>query len=1266
MVNPRSRHVVVAIRILIDEIAIYLWSFLLWRLSSVAYHEQIFVRAGWWVARATENSSLRRKREKTLDAIVSRMYQLRPTLTGWCPYFMSLLSVKMAQEFEEDGEAQKIDDAIELYQRAMELALTSRWTPPFKSILWSMLKRRFEEHSSPHCVEQATRSEDQKFTSDQYDPAFLCCFGNMLFNRFDHTGSTEDLNRAVDLYNEACQAILDDKKRAIPANNFASLLIARHELTGSVEDIHQAIDLANESLEFHPRRPSALNNLGAALLKRFERLGSLEDLDLAVEALDEAIRSLPVDYPFDRGFLLSNLGLCLDLRFGRTGSMEDLNRAVDLGREAVEVRSNKRSRGVALSLLGISLSDRFDRTGSVKDLTNSIQAYTEALDLVPSKFQRVAILNNLGSGLSDRYQCTGSLQDIESSIKLTEEALKTMPLDGHIRNKVLTSLGSRLSSRFAQERATEDLDHAIEVFSEVLKLTSLDHPDRASRASNLGGLLFMRHKETNSMEDLDHAIQIANEAMKERQTHQCGRLLELRESRTVLAYQSMRDRDMEAINRSVEVNDEALALLPKDHPHRTLWLTYLGIALNTRFDRLGLTEDINRAVQVIDEAIKATPLDDVARLDRLGMLGTWLTQRYKCTGSIVDSDRAIEVVSEALKVAGPKHPHRMTALLNLGYTLVARFERTKSFDIIEPFLPVFEESWNSDIAPISRQILAIQLTAYLLDLNSDWDGSSALMKKAVELLAFASPSHLEHADKEYGLKIHDGLASRAVYYALRAKKEPYEVLRLLELGRGIIANFLMNLRGDLAYVEQQHPGLVAKFVSLRNELDKPAKETTLWVSSNALSFELERKKRREVDKKLTEVTEEIRAQPGMSDFLLPPSEDAFKAAAEFGPIIVVNADSFRCDALLIERHQIRVLNLPDLTIEDVESRAQNLQRSRVACSFQVMSTLEWLWDTVASPCLDALGYRSPIIDDDWPRVWWIPTGLLSHLPLHAAGRHMKGSTDTVLDRVVSSYSSSVKALLYGRRPIVRKTKDTVTLNALLVAMQDTPSRSSLQFAADEIRMLESLSPSLQLKPVLPRQHNRQDVLDHMKASTIFHFAGHGRTNPTEPSQSCLLLDDWQTSPLTMGDLRDQRLQENSPFLAYLSACSTGANEAEKLDDEGINIISACQLAGFRHVIGTLWEVSDQHCVDMAKTLYETLRNEGMNDSAVARGLHRGMRAMRNESIKTGHQARKHMGSSSVADLGFDRDGRDGKLVTSASRVKESINHFWVPYVHYGV
>ncbi|PQE26670.1 hypothetical protein CJF30_00011267 [Rutstroemia sp. NJR-2017a BBW] len=102
--------------------------------------------------------------------------------------------------------------------------------------------------------------------------------------------------------------------------------------------------------------------------------------------------------------------------------------------------------------------------------------------------------------------------------------------------------------------------------------------------------------------------------------------------------------------------------------------------------------------------------------------------------------------------------------------------------------------------------------------------------------------------------------------------------------------------------------------------------------------------------------------------------------------------------------------------------------------------------------------------------------------------------------------------------------------------------------------------------------------------------------------------------LPLADLRDCKLQENSPFLAYLSACSTKANKAERLVDEEIHLVSACQLAGFRHVVGTLWEVSDEYCVGVTRVLYETIKDEGMTDRAVYKGLHRAIMALRDKDI----------------------------------------------------
>lgn len=103
----------------------------------------------------------------------------------------------------------------------------------------------------------------------------------------------------------------------------------------------------------------------------------------------------------------------------------------------------------------------------------------------------------------------------------------------------------------------------------------------------------------------------------------------------------------------------------------------------------------------------------------------------------------------------------------------------------------------------------------------------------------------------------------------------------------------------------------------------------------------------------------------------------------------------------------------------------------------------------------------------------------------------------------------------------------------------------------------------------------------------------------------------------MGDLRESRLQKDSPFLAYLSACPAAANQAVRLADEGIHLVSAFQLAIFRHIVGTLWEISDKHWVEVARMPYETMQAERITDMMICRGLRRGLKALRDRRIKDG-------------------------------------------------
>lgn len=1011
----------------------------------------------------------------------------------------------------------------------------------------------------------------------------------------------------------------------------------------------------------HPDRAILLNSLGIHFVDRFTLSSSMEDLDRAIEVADEAINSVPQQHP-DRPRYLDNLATRLGMRFGFTGSIDDLNRAIGLVDMAVEATPpGHLYRGRFLGNLAIWLCKRFEGTSPTDDLDRAIRAADMAVEALSDDPSRQAnYLSILGNCLGRRYQQTGSQDDLDRAISVADLSLEDPDQDAIHRVAYLNTLGLWLGERSDRTGSKADLDRAIEATDMAVEAIPLDHPDRVICLINLGKLVGRRFEMTGSMSDLDRAVQVSDVSRELLLPNSPNQTACLNNLAMWLSRRFDRVGSMEDLDRAIQVAELALEATAWDHPERTVCLGTLGACLVRRFDRTASMDDVNRAVEVENMAVEDIPSGHPFKASHWDALGVWLDRRFGLTSSMEDLNRAIEVAEMAVEATPLDHMDRASYLNNLGCYLDKRYKQTSSMDDLTRSLSSFKEGWDCPGTPTSIRIRLGLSAADTYASQSNWEESSQLLQKTVELLPAVSPRSSSHNDREHMLANFVGLASTAAAVALNAGRDAYNALKLLELGRGIIANLLMDMRGDISDLKQRHASLADEFIALRDELDSPADSPSLSVPSNgASSLESQAKRRREADQRFTDLITEIRAQPGFGSFFLPPIADELMAAASLGPIIVVNMSVYRCDAFLVEPDRISVVELPDLTLEEAQRRAQGLHSSGTAGSFNMESLVEWLWDVICHPCLDALGFKDTPSDDNWPRVWWIPTSHLGRLPLHAAGRYTaaSSSTDTVMDRVMSTYASSIKALMHGRRHTVRDHDTPEPDSALLIAMRETPNLSAgglLPFAVDEVNMLSALCPSLRLEPVMPPRR-RDEVLEHLQKCKIFHFAGHGQSDPADPSRSCLLLEDWKTNPLTAGTLRDHRLQDNPPFFAYLSACSTGTNESDRFADEGVHLAQAFQLAGFRHVIGTLWRVSDRHCVDVARVLYETMQHEGMTNQAVCRGLHRAVRALRDGRIDMGW---REMNAALPRRAGEIRDIVD---------CDEDLKPFhWVPYVHFGV
>jgi hypothetical protein len=168
-----------------------------------------------------------------------------------------------------------------------------------------------------------------------------------------------------------------------------------------------------------------------------------------------------------------------------------------------------------------------------------------------------------------------------------------------------------------------------------------------------------------------------------------------------------------------------------------------------------------------------------------------------------------------------------------------------------------------------------------------------------------------------------GLASVAAAITPNAGKDPQTALRLLELGRDVISGLILEIRTDISNLKEKYPELAEKFGNLRNVLDSPPGEPDHPLPSENRSYQVNR--HIEAEKQFKAVIEDIRDIPESQSFLAPTTASDFMEAVKSGPIVVINTSHYRCDAFVIEHKQIRVLNLPDLSLDNIEERLQCLR-----------------------------------------------------------------------------------------------------------------------------------------------------------------------------------------------------------------------------------------------------------------------------------------------------------------------------------------------------
>lgn len=395
-----------------------------------------------------------------------------------------------------------------------------------------------------------------------------------------------------------------------------------------------------------------------------------------------------------------------------------------------------------------------------------------------------------------------------------------------------------------------------------------------------------------------------------------------------------------------------------------------------------------------------------------------------------------------------------------------------------------------------------------------------------------------------------------------------------------------------------------------------------------------------------ELVEQVRALDGFDDFLKPPGLETLLPAAARGPVVIINVSRWRCDALIVRPTGVTLRPLPALTLDDATRRAGDylsalqtaeladgerlrahqvvagetprtaarrlLAADRAAEQAQekvdeVLHDLQgWMWQTIADPVLRELGLTDTPSGDitTWPRIWWCPTGTLAMLPLHAAGHHREAAAGespprTVLDRAVSSYTPTLRALVESRRPDDDPARDRL----LLVNVPHARGQVPLDTAAERAVLFDAF-PAERRTVLDGDGATRAAVRSVLGGHRWVHFSCHGDQDLNDPSRGGLLMHD---APLTVADIAEDRYHGD---FAGLSACKTAVGGINLLD-EAITLASALHYTGFRHVVAALWSVDNQTSAEVFTSLYRTIASEGRLDPNLApAALHRVVRRIR--------------------------------------------------------
>ncbi|MDA5147573.1 CHAT domain-containing protein [Streptomyces sp. AD681] len=959
----------------------------------------------------------------------------------------------------------------------------------------------------------------------------------------------EDLHRVLP---QMVQALPKEREPVLSLNfviDIAALSLARQGFSGLATGdgawpryfeqlLRPAVELLDQIVPTgHPQLAMARHCLGTALLDQRDNQFSAEALKEIVELLTLAIRATPVDARH-RATVLRNLAAACALH--RMATDEEVhNEQIKVLEEAIGVAPD--AEGFVLQELGASYLIRFIQSSGRRRERADLETAVTWLERAEANGAGDANLEGMTQHsllLALRLLHDHDASDLRLADRIIRLARKadSHPLlqNSSAHHKILTDT---LRDRHA---ATGDSDSLIEAVRRLRTQQSSTNEGKSfTNQANARTALDM-WEATSDPSHLEAALAHQQAVVEQTERHASANehahaLTELAALHTML---SEAQADPSALRTAIHVAERAVALADEPDELRG-WLADLLVRglLN------GLDVDLDHAVTQARLAVAAEPSTQVDYLrtrDRhRGTLGIALSLRYERGGGASDLKEGCAALRKALDSVRLRLPDRMRIAGYLGH---------------------------------------------LAAIGGQWETALSALRQSMELQSHVSSTRAQFTDQQRQLRRRSAVVNAAAACALELGR-PELALELLEQGRGVLlSRAAIGREPDEATVRlaAEHPELAARLQAVLQKRD------AAWHQNG--DDQQNSDWRHDIDTAFEAMVAEVRELPGFAGFLRPATAEQLRQAAQRGPVLVVNVGRIRSDALIVTPTNIEVVPLPGLSEEAVAEQLYGLFRAlnargahdarlQAAAGKWFQQHLHWLWHTVVLPVLAPLGIDPvlPVAPGDTAplqRLWLCPTGLLSFLPLHAAAD--RNGDGFLPDLAICSYTPTLAALLRS------KGSTGITGPPLVVAVPNAPGAAPLPGVGREAAAVARLLDGAHV--LEGADASRTQVLRRLGGDVgVAHFACHAGADPSGASHSALLLNDGLLSTLDIAGLRTE-----AAGLAYLSACGTSQGVLD-LSDEAVHLAGAFQLAGFQHVIATLWPVGDDLAEEAATLFYERLR-----------------------------------------------------------------------------